>query len=155
MYSFWWRGKNESVLVPANGNWNIVGIVGALYFWRHPEPVSAINTKDSVSALPSMFGYFVEFIVLSPETKKQDPRSDLRHNNQLHRIVANPKGLFPSLILYFICFCCAGPDNFLHVYAPPDSQRQIKSVYLCLLCIPTTNHGIESSFPHLSLRQLQ
>src|SRR5208283_4033214 len=106
MYSFRWRRKNESALVPANGNWKIVGIVGALYFWRHPEPVSAINTKDPVPAPPSMFGYFVEFIVLFPEAKKQDPRSDLRHNNQLDCIVANPKGLFPSVILYLICFRC-------------------------------------------------
>ena len=56
--------------MPANGNWNIVGIVGALYFWRHPEPVSAINTKNTVSALPSMLGYFVEFIVFSRENQK-------------------------------------------------------------------------------------
>ena len=42
----------------------------------------------------------MEFILPSPETKKHDPWPDLRQNNQFHCIVANPEGLFPSLILH-------------------------------------------------------
>src|SRR5208337_3852049 len=101
-----------------------------------------------------MLGYFVEFIVLPAKTKKQDPRPDFRQNNQLHGIVANPKGPFPSLIFHLIRLKGAGLDSFLHVNAPPDSVSQFKCVYFSLSCVRTIDHGIESRFTHLSLRQV-
>jgi len=39
------------------------------------------------------------------------------------------------------------------VNAPPDLVSQFKCVYFSLSCVRAIDHGIESRFTHLSLRQ--
>jgi hypothetical protein len=65
--------------------------------------VAAINPIIGASAFAGVRGIFVKLVMFSPKAKRENPRSDLRQNDQLHRVVAKPKDFFPSLILHLIC----------------------------------------------------
>jgi hypothetical protein len=112
--------ENEGSLAPVNDNRDVIGKVAALHFRRHPEPMTAIDTKLLASAFSRVFGVLVELITVSQKAIREDPGTNFGGHNQLHRVVAKPEDFAPSPILNFVFLKPVIPFTFLHVFKSPS-----------------------------------